>query len=174
MNTTESTQVDVSKAGALAQQIVTLLQNEAAETRRRAVSAAMMLMGEASIAQEPTPTPDAKQPQGSDDNSDIATFFNHQGDLKPADYAHLCAAFHYSTYGTTSFSGEEIRAIALEAGVVVPDRLDKTFTQATRKGKKLYQAGGKGEFKPTAAGSLFFKEEWGVKPGRGVKASVAK
>jgi hypothetical protein len=101
---------------------------------------------------------------------DLAAFFNREGEMKPADFAYLCAAYHFSEYGTGPFSVVEIRAIAAEAGVIVPDRLDMTYTSAGKKGKKLFQNLGKGIFKPTATGSIEFKERWGVKPGRKTKA----
>ena len=104
-----------------------------------------------------------------DDNDDLASFFNRDGEMKPADYAYLCAAHHFSQFGAAPFSISEIRAIATEAGVVIPDRLDMTFAQATKKGKKLFQSVGRGTFKPTATGSLEFGERWSVKPGRKAK-----
>ncbi len=136
-------------------------------TRQRAIQAAMLLLGE----MVPQPHNDPSSPTreaGDDDHTDLASFFNRDGEMKPADHAYLCAAYYFSQFGGASFSTAQIRAIATEAGVVLPDRLDMTFTAATKKGKKLFQSAGRGAFKPTAAGSVEFRERWGVKPGRQV------
>ena len=157
---------DPTKAGVLAQQIVAILIDEDSATRQRAVQAAMMLMGESCHPQinVPTRTPIGEPSDGN--HTELATFFNRDEDLKPSDNAFLCAAFQFAQFGPIPFSLAEIRSIATDAGVTIPDRLDKTFAVAKKKGKKLFREAGKGAFKPTAAGSLMFKEKWGVRPGR--------
>jgi len=60
----------------------------------------------------------------------------------------------------------DLRAIANEAGVILPDRLDMTLKQAGKMGKRFFQATGRDSYKPTAAAGGLFKERWGVKPGR--------
>jgi hypothetical protein len=160
---------DPAKAGKLAQEIVAILVNEDSVTRQRAIQAAMMLLGEIvpqSINGQSNPPRDA----GGDHHADLESFFNRDGEMRPADYAHLCAAYHFSQFGAAPFSTTEIRVIATDAGVVVPDRLDMTFRKASKKGKKLFQSAGKGSFKPTATGSVEFQERWAVKPGRKAKA----
>jgi len=159
---------DAAKAGEIAQQIVAILTNQDSETRRRAIHAAMVLLGE-------TASLSAEQDHGSGDSqaTDLAQFFGRDEKLKPSDHAQLCAAFHFSQYGTASFTLDELRAIAGEAGVVLPDRLDMTLTQASTNGKKMFQALGKGMFKPTAAAALAFKERWNVRPGKIVKKPTA-
>lgn len=47
---TEQKQPDPTKVGTIAQQIVRILTTEDSETRRRAIQAAMMLLGEAPSA----------------------------------------------------------------------------------------------------------------------------
>lgn len=140
--------------------------------RHRTIQAAMMLLGESAPSQAHG---QAGSPEdvGSDSHLDLAAFFNREGEMKPADHAYLCAAYHFSQFGAAPFSTAEIRAIATDAGVVVPDRLDMTFTAATKKGKKLFQSAGRGSFKPTATGSLEFGDRWGVKPGRKTKSPSA-
>jgi len=165
---TDTIQANPAKAGELAQQIVALLIGQDSETRRRAIQAAMMLLGET------TPLIKDQKPKGSnsengDDDSDLGAFFNRDENLKPSDHAQLCAAYHFSIYGAVPFSVDELRAVASEAGVVLPDRLDMTLTQAASKGKKLFQSAGKGTFKPTASAGLMFKERWGVRPGKQAK-----
>jgi hypothetical protein len=166
---TTNNPADPAKAGKLAQQIVAILLDEDAVTRQRAVQAAMMLLGE-TVPQSINSQPDLSRDAGGDNHADLASFFSRDGEMKPADYAYLCAAYHFSQFGAAPFSPAEIRAIATDAGVVVPDRLDMTFTQAAKRGKKLFQSAGKGSFKPTATGSLEFGERWGAKPGRKAKA----
>lgn len=161
---------DPAKAGKLAQQIVSMLINEDLTTRQRAMQAAMTLLGDAP-PQANTGQPHYTKDDGGGDSHDLASFFNRDGDMKPADYAYLCAAYHFSQYGAVPFSAAEIRAIAADAGVVVPDRLDKTFGTAAKSGKKLFQSAGKSSFKPTATGSVEFGVRWGVRPGRKVKNS---
>jgi hypothetical protein len=169
-----NTVVDPARAGSLAQQIVTILAGEDPETRQRALRVAMMLLG------ENTPiTSDDQRTRRPDDSADVesiglAAFFSREGEHKPADYAQLCAAYHYSVYGTAPFSVSELKAIALDAGVVIPDRVDMTLKSAIRKGKKLFQPAQAGSFKPTAAGCVLFSEKWNVKPGRKQKVVGSK
>jgi hypothetical protein len=170
---TESVQANPAKAGELAQQIVVLLQNESSDTRHRAVQAAMMLLGEEAPSGRSLegPIPGVDSP-GGDDTSDLGVFFTRDENLKPSDKAQLCAAYHFSTYGTAAFSLVELRTIASDSGIVLPDRLDMTLNQATRSEKKLFQSAGRGMFKPTVVAALVFKERWNVKPGRKSKQNV--
>jgi len=128
----------------------------------------MLLLGE-TVA--PPEKRQSEVPGEAGHDTDLALFFNREGDMKPSDYAYLCAARHFSEFGTAPFSLAEIQEIAADAGVVVPDRLDMTFKGAAKKGKKLFQSAGKGSFRPTAAGGLEFAERWKVRPGRKAKAS---
>lgn len=169
---TENDLIDPAKAGALAQQIVTLLSKEDSPTRQRAMRAAMTLLGEG-LPQQPEKPREANHPNDIGP-PDLAEFFNREGDMKPADNAQLCAAYHYSLYGTAPFSVAEIRTIAADAGVVIPDRLDMTFGQAAKKGKKLFQSAGRGSYKPTASGGLEFGQRWAVRPGRGTKTPATE
>jgi hypothetical protein len=161
----ETSQGDAEKAVQLAQSLIGILINEDSETRRRAIQAALVMLGDTPTSLS-HPTPDFEP---SEDDADLAKFFNRDEQLKPSDYAHLCAAYHFATYGSVAFSLEELKAIAIDAGIILPDRLDMTFKQASKKGKKLFQPAGKGAYRPTAAGGLFFKERWRVKPGKKTK-----
>lgn len=166
---TQSTSPDPTKAGKLAQQLVSLLINEDLITRQRAIQAAMTLLGDAPL--QPNNGQSHYTNDGSGDSHDLASFFSRDGDMKPADYAYLCAAYHFAQFGSAPFSIAEIRVIAADAGVIVPDRLDMTFGTASKNGKKLFQSAGKSSFKPTASGSVEFGSRWGVRPGRKVKTS---
>jgi hypothetical protein len=89
-------------------------------------------------------------------------FFSKFDTEKPADNAVLLAAHLYSYYGSVPFSMDEIKALAAEVGLIVPDRTDMTIRNAQRDGKNLFQSTGKGAFKPTVHGELFFKNTYNV------------
>jgi hypothetical protein len=161
----KSDQPNPARAGELAQKIVGILTEEDEAMQRRAIDAAMMLLGQPSLARSSGGPPD-----GEANEPTLGKFFDRNEDLKPSDNAQLCAAYHYSMYGPAVFSLDDVKAISGEAGVVLPDRLDMTLLAATKNGKKLFQSAGRGSFKPTAAAALLFKERWGVKPGRKSKA----
>jgi hypothetical protein len=163
----KQTMTDATRAGALAQQIVAILVDEDQATCERALQAAMMLVGR-TIPQSIS-RPEFINHDGAGDSAIPAAFFERDGRMKPADNARLCAAYHYSVYGAVPFSVSELGAIASDAGVIVPDRVDMTLRNATHKGKKLFQQTGVGLFKPTAAACMHFAEKWNVKPGNRAK-----
>jgi hypothetical protein len=158
----DNTSTNAAETMALAQQLVTVLAGSDPEKRRRAVAAAMALLGDAA---PPPPQSQAAQPTDKP-VVDVAAFFSREDGLRPSANAYLCAAYHYAMYGTAAFSLEDLRSIAGEAGVVLPDRLDMTLKQAGKRGKRLFQSTGKDSYKPTAVAGMIFKERWGVVPGR--------
>ncbi|HET6327790.1 MAG TPA: hypothetical protein VFG04_24110 [Planctomycetaceae bacterium] len=168
----EKNAADPARVMELAQQIVKLLSCDDSETRQRAFQTAMTALGE-SCPNLAAVGSLSFLPTASDENhSDLATFFSREGELKFADNALLCAAYHYSEYGNVPFSISEIQRIAADAGVILPDRPDMTFVQATKQGRKLFQRAGRGVFKPTATAGLMFGERWSVKAGRKPKAAA--
>lgn len=164
-----------AKTVEIAQALVELLGPLDVDTRHRAIQGAMLLMGD----QAPTLGPSRgnganSRPQDLSTSSaslDIGTFFNREEEMRPADNAYLCSAYHYGLYGTVAFSLNDLRSIASEAGVVLPDRLDMTLKQAGTKGKKLFLTAGKDAYRPTATAGLYFKERFGVTPGRRSKSN---
>ena len=86
-----------------------------------------------------------------------AEFFAKFPDGKPSDNAVLIAAYLYGQYGAESFELDEIREIAKSVGLTIPASLDMTLRQAQREGKSLFQHSGRGEYKPTVHGELYFK-----------------
>jgi hypothetical protein len=126
----------------------------------------MMLLGEKPVGDSRAEQQPRMHPDMPETTLDLGQFFNRGEKLKPSENAQLCAAYHYSLYGDAAFSLDEIRGIAKNAGVVLPDRLDMTFNTATHAGKKLFQSVGRGSLKPTAAAGVAFNERWSVKPGR--------
>ncbi|HYE61984.1 MAG TPA: hypothetical protein VD997_08295 [Phycisphaerales bacterium] len=155
---------DAALAVELAQKLVVILADFDPETRRRAVTAAQALLGDQPIASQRLER-DEKRSSGVD----LAAFFGSAESQKPADNAYMCAAYHFSIYGTAAFSLAELRGIAAEAGVVLPDRLDMTLKQAGKSGRKLFQSAGRDRYKPTATAGVLFKERWNVAPGRASK-----
>jgi hypothetical protein len=167
---TDTKLLNPAKAGELAQRIVKVLADADSETRRRAIEAALTLLGEKSVASPLVSASHGAGRDGTNTQITLGDFFNRREKLRPAEHAQLCAAYHYSIYGLASFSLDDIRTIGKDAGVVLPDRLDMTLQQATKGGKKLFQSIGRGLFKPTAAAGMFFHEKWGVRPGAKTKS----
>lgn len=161
----ETHPLDPAKAGELTQSIVKLLANADSETRRRALDAALTLLGEKPVASsEPSGT--ARSGRGNENqNVSAGEFFDRGEKLRPAENALLCAAYQFSIFGLAPFSVDDLRKIGGDAGLILPNRLDMTLQQAAKSGKKLFQSMGRGQFKPTTAAGLFFGERWGVRPG---------
>lgn len=103
---------------------------------------------------------------GVEDAQDRETFFSRFDTDKPADNALLLAAYYYSQYGGNPFSADELKALAREVGLIVPERIDMTFRNARREGKGIFQAIGRGSFRPTVHGEVLFKTTYNVTPGR--------
>src|ERR1700751_4393748 len=95
---------DAARAGKLAQQIVSILIDEDFPPRQRVIQAAMMLLGETVVQQGSEQGRLSDGPVGGDQHADLAAFFNREEDMKPAEHAQLCAAYHYSVYGASAFS----------------------------------------------------------------------
>jgi len=92
-------------------------------------------------------------------------FFSKFSHAKPSDNVLLVSAYHYSQFGSSSFSVEEIKALADQVGVTIPNKPYMTLTAAQRKGKSLFRSVGKGVFCPTVHGETFFKKTYGVSKG---------
>lgn len=102
-----------------------------------------------------------------DDNSglDRDNFFLKFNHDKPSDNALLVAAWHYNQFGVAPFSGDEIRKLADEVGITIPERVDMTIANARHDGKACFTRAGKGSFKPTVHGEARLKKTYGVKKG---------
>src|SRR5439155_8728369 len=95
----DTAQANPAKAGEIAQKIVNLLINEDSGTRRRAVDAALMLLGEKSLSAHSSDHQSNAPASASEISQDLGQFFNRGEQLRPSDNAQLCAAYHYSLYG---------------------------------------------------------------------------
>lgn len=162
--------VDPTNTAVLAQRLVELLAKVPSESRRRAISAAMTMLGEEHLERAGAGAGTARR-SDNEVSSDLGTLFSSDEKLRPSENAYLCAGYHYSRYGNAAFSLDDVRAIASEAGVVLPDRLDMTLKQAGKSGKRLFQAAGRDAYRPTAAAGLLFKERWNIRPGNENKGS---
>ncbi len=91
---------------------------------------------------------------------------------KPSDDALATAAYHYSLYGSGEFSVDEMRELADDVGVTVPERLDMTYLQVKRNGNRLFRRGTRGAFRPTVHGEAFFKQTYNVRKGTAQKATA--
>lgn len=99
------------------------------------------------------------------DSGSIAELLSKFDHDKPSDNVRLITAFLFQEYGSEPFSGEEVRAIATDSGITVPDRVDMTLAAAKENGKQLFARSGRGKFKPTVHGEARLKAAYGVKKG---------
>jgi hypothetical protein len=104
----------------------------------------------------------AEYAAGSGEGADLFSRFDHD---KPSDNVRLVAAYLFQEYGSDPFSLEEVKAVATNAGITIPDRVDMTLAKATENGKQLFTRVGRGKFKPTVHGEAFLKVTYGVKKG---------
>lgn len=101
------------------------------------------------------------------DKEAFFTKFDHD---KPADNALLISAYLYSQYGTSPASLKEIKKIADDVGITVPDRIDMTLRQAQKDGKSMFNYGGKDNIRPTVHGEKYFKDTYKVGKGKKKRA----
>lgn len=96
---------------------------------------------------------------------DAEKFFSGYNYDKPSDNLFLIAAYYYSQFGSEAFSLDEVKQLAIDVGVTIPDRVDMTLVNGKRNGKNLFKRAGRGKFKPTVNGETYFKKEYKVKTG---------
>jgi hypothetical protein len=151
----------------VAQNLLNVLADVDQETGERAARTAFMAKGwfTRTLTELEIPTE-----QTVDSSAAATQFFDREKGLKPAENAVFCAAFHYSQYGTQTFSVDDLREIASEAGLVLPDRVDMTLRTVGKDGKKYFQPVGKRCFKLTSHGELHVQKRWQVRPGKSSKA----
>jgi hypothetical protein len=118
----------------------------------------------------------AEQHVASDDNGDSNSsegglFGKHAHD-KPADNVRLAAAHWFEQYGSEPFTAAEIESVATDAGITVPLRIDMTLRVAKDDGKQLFMSAGRGKFKPTVHGEIYFKNTYKVKKGTNTRSKA--
>ena len=105
------------------------------------------------------------------DGVDLSALVAKHEHAKPSDAALLLAAYHFSLYGAAPFTIDEMRELASDAGLTVPERLDMTLKQFKREKKALFKNAGNGRWRPTVTGEAYLKKAYGVFKGKGKKAS---
>jgi len=103
---------------------------------------------------------------GGEVPQDKQSFFSEFNHEKPSDNVLLVSAYHYSQYGTAPLDRSDIKQIADDVGIIVPDRSDMTLKQAKKKGRSLFNSVGGGKYKPTVHGEKYLKETYKVKKGK--------
>lgn len=98
------------------------------------------------------------------DTSDLSAFIGNFESIKPKDNVMLLVAWLYSQYGAYPIQVQQIKDLASECGMVIPNRSDNTLRQAKDKGKSLFNQQGKG-WKLTVSGELFIQGKYNVKKG---------
>jgi hypothetical protein len=105
------------------------------------------------------------------DLSDTEQFFTTHEGGKPSDNAYLCVAYLYSQYGAQPFSLDDVRAVANQAGLTLPDRVDVTLAGAKKGGKQLFKRAGRGKLAPNVHGETYLRNTYSI--GKGNKARGA-
>jgi hypothetical protein len=148
--------------------------NDIIEKLDTSIRAAAFALLESYITEHTSvPRKKASPSHSTEENGTTMTeFFASFSHEKPADNANLLAAHHFREYGSVPFTIEEMKALATEVGVTIPDRLDMTYVQAKRDGKNFFSRAGRGAFKPTVHGELFFKKTYSVAKGKKPKAAA--
>lgn len=102
---------------------------------------------------------------GDIDLSDAEQFFTTHEGGKPSTNAYLCVAYLYSQYGAAPFSMEDVRAVANQAGLTLPDRVDVTLAGAKKSGKPLFKRAGRGKLQPNVHGETYLKNTYSIAKG---------
>ena len=114
------------------------------------------------------PSPKEKSPATRTNTpppADREGFFKAFDHERPADNAKLLAGWLYREFGTEPFSIDEIKELATDIGVTIPERIDMTFAQAKENAKNLFARAGRGRFKPTVHGEAFLKTTYKISKG---------
>jgi hypothetical protein len=97
---------------------------------------------------------------------EIGSFISQYEHDKPKDNVMLLVAWLYSQYGSYPITAKEIKTLADEIGLIIPERADNTMRSAKHNGKTLFTQQAKG-WKLTVAGELRLKDVYAVKKGTG-------
>lgn len=114
---------------------------------------------------------------GSENDGDIdgmgdGGLFSEHNHEKPFENVYLVTAHLFQQHGSEPFTVAEIEAVAADAGITVPDRVDMTLRSAKDDGKNLYISPERGKFKPTVHGELYLKRVYKVKKGNKPRSKV--
>lgn len=100
------------------------------------------------------------------DISSAEAFVRSQDIDKPANAVKAIAAWWFSQYGSVPIRAADIKKLAGEIGVTIPDKPYMTLTGMKTDGKDVFRSS-KGDFVPTVPhGELFFQSQYKVKKGK--------
>jgi hypothetical protein len=98
-------------------------------------------------------------------NEAVEAFFAKGEITKPADAVYAIAGYLFSQYGSAPFTIDDVRELAQQVGLTLPDRPDNTLRNAKKNKKSLFRLKGDG-WVTTASGELVLKEKFDIKKGR--------
>jgi hypothetical protein len=102
---------------------------------------------------------------GAVDLSETEQFFTTHEGGKPSENAYLSVAYLYSQYGAQPFSLDDVREVANQAGLTLPDRVDVTLAGAKKSGKPLFKRAGRGKLQPNVHGETYLRNTYGIAKG---------
>ncbi|MEI9914057.1 MAG: hypothetical protein WDN66_03690 [Candidatus Saccharibacteria bacterium] len=117
------------------------------------------------VGEAPIPSSKIPESQAVSGDGSIGDFFEVLEVTDPANAVRAITAYLFKEYGASSFTPQEVKDIANEVGLTVPERVDMTLRSAKKSGKALYRSSGRGKYAPTVHGEKAFKDEYGVKKG---------
>lgn len=142
----------------------------------RAAAFAMMksyiLSGQLGASSPPLLERDSREQLESADPGSLRDFFESRDLSKPAKAVMEITAYLFQEFGSEPFTTQEIRDIADEVGITVPQRIDMTLKSAKKNGKSLFRSVGKGKYAPTVFGEETLKADHNVRKGRRKRASA--
>lgn len=129
------------------------------------------ILGEQSVSKRSTsPGPDANEEVESTEGDDLGEFFAGRDTDKPAEAVMAIAAYLFQQFGSEPFTLQEVRDIADQMGLTIPERVDMTLKGATRNGRPIFRSVGRGKYAPTVLGEATLKQDHKVTKGRRKKA----
>ena len=102
----------------------------------------------------------------------LSDFFETRDVSKPAEAVMAITAYLFQQFGSEPFSPQEIRDIADEVGLTVPQRIDMTVKSAKKNGKPIFRSVERGKYAPTVFGEATLKADHNVTKGRRKRAAT--
>jgi hypothetical protein len=92
-------------------------------------------------------------------------FFTKFPQNKPSDYVRLIGAWWFSQYGSHPILVDDVKTLAADVGLTIPDDVGQTLKVLSVKGKNLFTRLSRGKFKPTVYGEKYFKDTFKISKG---------
>lgn len=129
------------------------------------------ILGEQTVSRRSASAgPDANEDVESTEGVGLGDFFAGRDTDKPAEAVMAIAAYLFQQFGSEPFTLQEVRDIADEVGLTIPERIDMTLKGATRNGRPIFRSVGRGKYAPTVLGEATLKQDHNVTKGRRKKA----